>query len=340
VLVRIHATLQIPMPLPSPGRVLLGVLISGAVLSAQDYPSTHISNGVLSADFYLPDAIRGSYRATRFDWSGIIRSLAFRGHTYFGQWYDSHDPLVNDAITGPVNIFDAGGPATGYAEAKPGETFLRIGVGHLLKPDESGFSETTLYQIADPGTWNIEQKPGLIRFTQRLAPRRGYGYTYVKTIFFSSAEMTLSQELKNTGSKAIDTKVFNHGFFQLDREPAGPGLMWTFPFAPRAKGDFKRFAEIRGHSIAYLQEVKPGERVLTQVEGFGNSAADHQFSLENLKTGAGVRVTGDRHIEKMTFWSRRMGYSPEITIRLHLAPGETEKWITRYQFYVVPGRER
>jgi hypothetical protein len=116
--------------------------------------------------------------------------------------------------------------------------------------------------------------------------------------------------------------------------------MWSFPFAPIAKGDFKGFAEIRGHSIIYLQEVKPGERVLTQVEGFGTSAVDHQFSVENLKTGAGVRVSGDRPIERMTFWSRRMGYSPEITIRLHMAPGETEKWITRYQFYVVPGRER
>ena len=30
-----------------------------------------------------------------------------------------------------------------------------------------------------------------------------------------------------------------------------------------------------------------------------------------------------------------MGYSPEATIRLHIEPGETAEWQTRYDFYIA-----
>jgi hypothetical protein len=314
------------------------LMIIASLNAAQNYPAARITNGILNAEMYLPDPVSGSYRATRFDWSGIIRSLTYKGHSFFGQWYEVHDPLIHDAITGPVNIFDSSGIATGYAEAKVGETFLRIGVGHVQKPDEPAYRETNAYKIIDPGTWRIDQKPGSIGFTHLLASRNGYGYTYVKTISFTSGkpEMILSQELKNTGSKPIETTVFNHGFFQIDQEPAGPGLLWTFPFAPITAQDFSGMAEIRGRQIGYLREVKPGERVLAPLTGYGASADDYRFVLENLKTGAGIRVAGDRPISKLTFWSRRMAYSPEASIGLRIAPGETEKWQTSYEFYVVP----
>jgi hypothetical protein len=41
-----------------------------------------ISNGQLKATVYLPDAHSGFYRGTRFDWSGVISSLEFKGHNY------------------------------------------------------------------------------------------------------------------------------------------------------------------------------------------------------------------------------------------------------------------
>jgi len=321
-------------------RTLLAISAAFCITTAsagQEYPSARISNGVLTADFYLPDPLKGSYRATRFDWSGIIRNVIFQGHSFFGQWYDHHDPLVHDAITGPVNVFDNTGSAVGYAVAKPGESFVRIGVGHVRKPDEPAYRETSLYKIVDPGEWRIERASGSIRFTQTLPARNGYGYIYTKTVTLTPGkpEMTIAQHLQNTGTKAVDTSVFNHGFFQIDQEPAGPGLVWTFPFMPTTTRDFSGMAEVRGNRILYLRELRPGERVLAPIEGYGATAEDHQFSIENLKTGAGVRVRGDHPIARLNFWSRRMGYSPEATIRLHINPGQAAEWQTRYEFYIA-----
>ena len=324
---------------------LLCAGLSAWVGYSQDYPSARIGNGKLTVDLYLPDAEKGSYRGTRFDRSGIIRSLTYQGHNYFGQWYDKHDPLIHDAITGPVNIFDAAGSATGFPEAKPGQTFVRIGVGRVEKPDEQAYTDGHTYKVIDPGQWRVQERKDSISFTHELSDKgaqTGYGYVYSKTVSLipGKPEMILSQELKNTGSKPIDTMVFNHGFFQIDEEPAGPGLVWTFPFKPGAKGDMAGIAEIRDRQIVYFREIVPGERLLAPLEGYGSSADDHRFSLENRKTGAGVRVAGDRPIAKLTFWSRRMAYSPEVSVHLRVLPGQIEKWETRYEFYLASERKK
>ncbi len=46
----------------------------------------------------------------------------------------------------------ATGSALGYNEAKPGEMFVKIGVGVLRKPDNSPYQFSKLYDIVNPGT--------------------------------------------------------------------------------------------------------------------------------------------------------------------------------------------
>ena len=99
-----------------------------------EFPHAEISNDFVRMQLYLPDTDKGYYRATRFEWSGIIASLEYQGHQYFGEWKSTHDPLFHEDLTGPVEA--AITPGLGYTEAKPGETFVRIGVGILEKPDE------------------------------------------------------------------------------------------------------------------------------------------------------------------------------------------------------------
>lgn len=305
--------------------------------SAETYPTAQITNGTVTVQFYLPDAEKGFYRATRFDWSGVVRSLRYKGHNYFGQWYAHHDPLIHDAITGPVNVFDNSGPNSSYASASVGEPFLRIGVGFLDKPDEARFGENHTYKIVDGGRWTVRQGPDWIEFTHAVSRDGKEGYVYRKTIKLAPdrPEMFISHSLRNTGARDIEATVFNHGFFQLDEEPAGPNLVWHFPFAPITADDFKGAAKIEGQQITYLREIKDGERVLASLRGFGNSPKDNQFSLENKKSGAAVKVAVDRPIAKLTFWSRRMAYSPEASVHLSISPGATEAWQIHYEFYTT-----
>ena len=126
------------------------VLLSGFVISGcqtAEIPQAEISNGILTAHLYLPDAENGYYRARRFDWSGVITSLAYSGHNYYGQWFDNYFPTSNSAMMGPAEEF---GPLN-YNEAKPGENFVKIGVGVLTKTSDSIFDKHILYPFVDPG---------------------------------------------------------------------------------------------------------------------------------------------------------------------------------------------
>src|SRR5689334_5888513 len=63
------------------------VVIGMAVGGKADHPEAEISNGQIRAKIFLPETTKGFYLGTRFDWAGIVHSLEYQGHNYYGQWY-------------------------------------------------------------------------------------------------------------------------------------------------------------------------------------------------------------------------------------------------------------
>jgi hypothetical protein len=312
----------------------LASLTAFATLTAQapqtSYPSADIANGQIRARLYVPDRTNGYYRATRFDWSGVIASLEWKGHSYFGKWYArAHDPNGNDAITGPVESFDP----IGYDDAKVGELFVRLGVGAIRKPQEPAYREFATYEIADHGAWSITHAPDRIEFTHTLSAANGYAYVYRKIVRLEGNAMILEHRLRNTGSKVMATNGYNHNFFMLDNTPTGPGIVVRFPFEPKAVSPLNGLAEIRGREFLYPTEMVRSYQ--TELTGFGPTARDHEFHVENRKTGAGVRVIGDRPMTKINIWAPRTTVCPEAFIDVRVDPGKEEVWRIRYEFYEV-----
>src|ERR1700722_14488596 len=97
------------------------------LLPAADAPQARSSSSALDATRYLPDPRTAYSRGTRFDWCGVIASLKYQGHQYFGQWFETYDPKTHDAIMGPVEEFLTHDAGLGYADAKAGGSFIRIG---------------------------------------------------------------------------------------------------------------------------------------------------------------------------------------------------------------------
>lgn len=320
--------------------LLIGIPVAASLLTAADPPQAAITNGTIRAKLYLPDAVNGYYRATRFDWSGVIASLEFQGHNYFGVWFPRYDPKLHDAITGPVEEYRTGDSALGYAGAKVGENFVRIGVGLLKKPEEPRFQQFKTYEIADNGKWSVKTTADSVEFTQELTdPVSGYAYVYKKTVRLAkdAPRMIIEHSLKNTGKKTIETNVYNHEFFVLDNQPSGPDFSVKFPFDVKAAADLQGLAEVSGKQLHYLQELRPGgQSVHSELTGFGDSARDFDIRVENSKTGAGVHVAGDHPLSKIDFWSIRTTVCPEAYIEMKIEPGKESQWRLTYDFYVLP----
>ena len=308
-----------------------------ASLPHLDVPQASLSNGLIDAVIYLPDPQDGYYRSTRFDWAGVIPCLSFKGHTYFGAWSPNHNPLVADSIAGPVEEFRSEDGSLGYGDAKSDELFVKPGVGVLRKIDDSPYKYQFAYPIVDTGKWTVHSKRTEISFTQHLHSTVGYSYAYTKTLQLEKNQpiMVMQHNLKNTGTKTIDTDVYEHDFFMLDNAPTGPGMVVHFAFEPKATRPLQHGGEIVGKDLIYHEELAATGRgaVTSFLTGFSSSPSDYDFTLENKNTGVGVEQTGDSPMSNFNFWSVRTTIAPEAYVHLHILPGQTQSWTIRYRFF-------
>lgn len=309
-----------------------------------------MENSVVKADVYLPDAAKGFYRGTRFDWSGVVGNLQYAGHSYYGPWFTKTDPAVPDfvyrgadivagpcsAITGPVEEFGT----LGYEEAKAGGTFLKIGVGMLRKPDDAPYSGYRLYEIVNGGKWSVKKSKDTIEFIQELHdPSSGYGYVYHKKLSLAAGkpEMSIEHSFRNTGTRAIHSTVYNHNFLVLDHRPTDAGYTISLPFTisshhPPEVG----LAEFRGNQIVFLKTLEGEDRVYTTIEGFGNRPDDYRIRIENSNVKAGMTITADRPLAKMALWSIRSVLALEPFVEVTVEPGNQIDWQYAYEYYTLP----
>ena len=314
-------------------------------------PESEISNGLLKVKLYPPDAKTGFYRGTRFDWSGVVADLEYKGHSYYGPWFTGADPSVSDfiykgseiiagpcsAITGPVEEFN---PALGYEEAKAGGTFIKIGVGVLRKTDDQPYSAYHLFPIVNGGKWTVTKGADWVEYTQELHDSAsGYGYIYRKKLSLvkGKAQMVIDHTLKNVGTVAIHTNVYDHNFLVLDKQTTSEAFSITLPFDVKADAaPDPALAEIRKNQILYRKPLVGEDRVYFEIEGFGKSAADYKVQIDNTKSNVGMTITGDRPLYKMSLWSIRSVIAVEPFIDLSIAPGSQADWKYDYDYYSLP----
>jgi hypothetical protein len=300
-------------------------------------PRATISNGIVNAVVLLPDAINGYYRGARFDWSGVIGCLTYRGHNYFGVWFPKYDPTRHDSITGPVEEFRAadGESAPGYDKASPGGIFVKPGVGALRRMSEAPFSFAAPYPLIDGGKWTVHVGKRQVTFRQVLNTQIGTSYVYKKKLKLDSSQpvLTIEHELKNTGAETIDTQVYNHDFFMLDGARTGPGVIVRFPFMPKTDRPLENGAHLEGNEIVYSRELEAGQSAFAAITGYNDRPSDFDFVVKDTNTGVGVEESGSLPLSHVVFWSVPTTICPEAYVHIQVTPGQTVRWTIRYRFY-------
>ncbi|HYZ85331.1 MAG TPA: hypothetical protein VE621_13055, partial [Bryobacteraceae bacterium] len=148
--------------------------------------------------------------------------------------------------------------------------------------------------------------------------------------------LLIEHKLRNTGSKPIQTTQYNHNFFVIDGKATGPASSVKFPFNLQAERGFQGdAASVKGGQIVYNRELEKGQSVYGEFKGFGSTASDYNVTLENREAGAGVRITGDKPLSKVVYWSIRTTFCPEPYVDIAVEPGKEQRWTYRYEFYNV-----
>lgn len=295
------------------------------------YPTAHISNGLVDLVVCVPDPETGFYRGTRFDWSGHIEQATHKGHTFFEFWKGKHDPTRHDHGIGTPEEFGMDNPL-GYEEAKPGETFIKIGVGHLVKAKDAKYKFHGKYDLKKPGLWKTTRGEDYVESVQTVTHDRGWGYVYTKRISLpkGKAAFLIRHTLENTGTRSIDTTHYCHNFIRIDKTPVGNGnYRLRLPFVPR--GDIKDKGDpvITDKQIVLTGEIKGSFWAGLEMEG--DWKEEHNaFLVENLKTGAAVECTGDLAPVKYSVYAEKTALCPEPFVPIKVAPGEKLTWTNTY----------
>jgi len=312
---------------------LLVALVAVVSVRAADYPTHTLKSDQLTLTVYLPDAEKGFYRGTRFDWSGVF-GVQFGKHKLFGPWKGKHDPTNNDDIVGPCEEFGNAAPL-GYDTAKVGETFVKIGVGELEKPKEEKYNFFGKYKIAKPGEWKVTTSDAKATFEQTLGTASGYGYKYTKIVAVQNAEVRIQHVLENTGKLAISTDHYNHNFFNVDADAVGKNYELEFGFEPKPAAPKERFAELvklDGKRLTLTGPLDKGS-IFAELGGHGTTeAAENRVTMKHLPSGVSVRVTGDKPLKKYNVWGIGSTLCPEPYLQLDIEPGKKVVWSWTYEF--------
>lgn len=353
VIIRIHnlriATKSV-MVLMTTVTLLSGFFIGSTSAQVSDFPQAELSNGLITARIYLPDAKNGYYSSTRFDWSGAVCRLQYRNHDFYSSWFDKIDPKVINwvymgpeivsglcsALYGPVEEFET---PLGWNEAKSGGTFIKIGVG-VLQKGEGTYNRYAPYKILDSGKWSVRTASDSIRFTQVLSdPNSGYAYEYRKVVRLveGKPELVIEHCLKNTGRLRIQSNVYNHNFVVIDKQPPGPDYTFKLPFQIQGgRSLHKELAEVSGNQIVFLKQLAGEDEAVVFIQGFSDSARDNEVVIENKKAGAGMKITCNRPLIREFLWSIRTVLAVEPYISINIRPGDEFTWKNTIDYYTLP----
>ena len=268
------------------------------------------------------------YRGTRFDYAGVFRAIYKDGRNYADEWFPVYDPLKHDAVCGPSEEFGE----IGFDEAAPGGRFLKPGIGWLRRPDGEAYDRFRLYELLDEGVRTTEVREDSVVFGQRLDR-----YNYLKTIRLSGNDsFEIIHFLENLGDTPLRCTHYNHNFFTLSNDSVGPSREIDFPFRPdghwRSEYDNVRLTE---NGIRFSGAVPPeGPSVfMGDMHAARGRVEPIDFTLRDLGSGLGVRVSCPLPFTHIVFWSNDRVACIEPYILLDIAPGQSAEWTLTYRLF-------
>lgn len=264
-----------------------------------------------------------SYKATRFDWTGVFEKVTFDGKEFAGRWFDGDNPLKHDNLCGMSEEFMPLWLADGRC--------FKPGVGILDVPEgETGYDHFKLYDIIDGGEFSVRKGDG-IRTTRHLM---GGIYDYSKTVRITGENsFVIEHHIENLGKEALSTFCYNHNFLTFAMDTVGPGRRFDFPGAVSGhwRDDSTPAAVMEGKSIVFKDVVERGWKAFcADLHYAGCGCGGYSFRASQGEMS--VDVGSDAPMEFAVFWSNDRVACVEPYVKIGLAPGESFDWTIEYFF--------
>lgn len=291
------------------------------------------------------------YAGSRFDWTGFITQVTLDDtHTFCA--YEDPVPGHGSGGIGICNDFGLNLPIA-YAEAAPGEEYLKVGIGNVQKLDApQPFIHMLQHRITRHAELRYEAEEDRVTFLSVNPPCNGYRCRHQKTVRVEDNHLVIDYEFENIGEKPIETEEYTHNFLAIDGLPYDENYRLQTAFRVDEKGR----QELVGMSsmmpgitvsddILSLGGGRPSvtfkdgellfrEAVSGQYYTRGNLVANtgEHFRLSNRKAGCYVAETDSFDAPYMAIWGIGSCIAVEAFCPVKVAPGENARWTRTYTF--------
>ena len=297
----------------------------------QDQKSSHtLKNENLEIQIDLPLV---NYNFSRFDWTGKIVSVKYKGISISGAEKMHRD---TDHITGKgfYNEFGIDAPVA-FDEAYEGEFFHKIGIG-LLKKEGIHYDFSKRYEV-EPAEFKVSAGSDKFKIECKSQNVHGYAYILNKEIELFDSGFVIRYRLHNTGEKTISTNEYNHNFIAVNEELISKNyiLRFSYPINPElfsANVNPEKIVEFEPNQITF--NSTPEEQFYFS-DLSGGKKIDAYWELINTKSKIGISETGNFKTNRVNLWGWRHVISPEIFFEIDLKPGHSVEWSRTYHLYEI-----
>jgi hypothetical protein len=276
------------------------------------------------------------YVGSRFDWTGKITQITFRGqHTFCTE--ETADPAnLHRGGRGLFNEFGIDAPI-GYEECSVGDVFLKPGVGLLSRPSEEPYDFFFTYPVA-PGVtgWELDDRSASFEF--RCATPRGHAIVLHKDIVLDGSGFSIHYALTNRAATTLRTNEYVHNFLAINREPLGPAYRLTCSF-PLSTAGFPESLN-PGNAVFFRGDRALWNQAPTSQFFFGglHPVADETVSwrLEHMRQRLAIQESVGFAVQQFKLWGAGHVVSPELFKSIEIPAGSTGRWSRSYQ--ILPAR--
>ncbi|HEX8833628.1 MAG TPA: hypothetical protein VF719_05480 [Abditibacteriaceae bacterium] len=291
----------------------------------------NLNNNRLSVEIAEPGSI---YNRTRFDWTGFITQVTLDGrHTFCSR--ESNRVGKGTGGIGMCNEFGIFGPI-GFDDARPGESFVKPGVGLLVRPDEEEYEFVRAYDFT-PFEITTSCNSDEANFVVQPLPCRGYALRLQKTVRLQKNELHIEYALENVGERRLQVQEYNHNFLAINNAPIGPDYEITTPVTLSGA---RIPAVLKVDKLQVSLRKTPGRSFYCRATKALPGRADTEqntmqpiWSLIHRPSGLVVQEHGDYQLDMFALWGDSHVVSPEAFVNIDVLPGETQRWTRCYKFF-------
>jgi len=327
---RIYSTARLQHIMPLTWLILIGA-------SRPEAPSTQPVHGgsrmIRSEHLVLevmdPAAPDRYHTGVRFTPLAAVISVQCDGREFL---FHKPNPDPAKDVAGLFAEFDIHTDPPGFADAPVGGTFVKVGVGRLIKTEVEYkfYTQHPVQKLAQTVTkWSDDTVTSI----QTLPTADGLGYTLQSDLKVHDRTLTIDWTLTNTGTKPFTTQQYHHNCFSFVGRPIAPGYTLTLPFDFTAVG-LRGSVRQTGREINFTDPIKKPLNV--KIDYPADYAGPNTVVVRDAATHMSVTTETSEKGSGFVAHVADIYLCPEQFIDITVQPGETKSWRRTYTFEAPP----